>query len=336
LKGFVPFLFGTGLITRNSRECPLRTNKMAHLILNPTCNALMERLREADRQRDHLRAQLADAAMVAELEQVDRNLPWGLTGEKRAEVKAEREAAIQERIAKRATRRANEMRIFGSYTRPGTWDADLDNYQEPRYEEDVEGGYRIRLVRARDLTWNAYVVLPEFHPAAGRHYDFFGGYESPAGLPFPPQHLTYNAVEDGRGVYGFYLTGAVKPREDYGDYTAHNFYSVEKTGYSPFADNGSVHVDYAQMRQWCVELVDYFKGLATDLGHATICRSATKCADHGFYVGVCVGCVPPSAPRAEPSLASRATLPRAPHAEPSLASRATLPKKSWAAVAAVK
>lgn len=310
---------------------------MPHLFLDPTCRALIEQLQRADQQRDHLRAQLADAALRVELAEVDRNLPWGLPADEKARVKAEREAAIQARIEKRAARRANEMRIFGSYTRPGTWDADLDNYPEPRYEEAVEGGYHIRLVRARDLTWNAYVVLPEFHPAAGRHYDFFGGYESPAGLPLPPQNLTYNAVEDGRGVFGFYLTGIVKPREDYGDYTKHNFYSVETTGYSPFADNGSLHVDYAQMRERCVGLVDYFKGLATDLGHATICRSATKCTDHGFYVGVCEGCAaPPPAPAPpQPSLASRATLPKAPRAEPSLASRATF-KKSWAAVTAGK
>jgi hypothetical protein len=310
---------------------------MPHLFLDPTCRALIEQLQRADQQRDHLRAQLADAALQVELKEVDRNLPWGLEGEKRAQLKAEREAAIQARITKRAARRANEMRIFGSYTRPGTWDADLDNYPEPRYEEEVGDGYSVRLVRTRDLTWNAYVVLPVGHPAAGRHYDFFGGYESPAGLPSPPQHITYNAVEDGRGVYGFYLTGVVKPREDYAEYDAYNYYSAEKTGFSALADNGSVHVDYTQMRERCVGLVDYFKGLATDPKAAAICGSAMKCTDHGFYVGVCCGCVPPApAPRAEPSLASRATLPKAPREEVSLASRATLPKKSWAAVAGGK
>jgi hypothetical protein len=291
---------------------------MSYLVLDKTCSALITQLCESDRQRDHLRAQLADAALLVELKEVDRNLPWGLTPEKRAELKEQKEAAIEARIEKRKARRANEMRIFGSYTRPGTWDADLDNYPEPRYEEAVEGDYKIRLVRARDLTWNAYVMLPEFHPAAGRHYDFFGGYESPAGLPLPPQNLTYNNVEDGRGVFGFYLTGIVKPREDYGDYTKHNFYSVEKTGYSPLADNGSLHVDYADMKARCIQLVDYFKGLASNLGHATICRSATKCASHGFYVGGCEGCVE-----------TRRRL----EAPPATAVAA---KKSWAAVAAGK
>jgi hypothetical protein len=340
---------------------------MTYLILDPTCKMLMDSLREADRQRDHLRAQLADAAMRAELAEVDRNLPWGLEPEKRAALKAEREAAIQARIAVRAARRANEMRIFGSYTRPGTWDADLDTYQEPRYEEALEGGYGLRLVRARDLTWNAYVILPAGHPAAGRDYDFFG-YETPKGISLPPENLTYSTVEEGRGVFGFYLTGIVKPR-DYGDYTAQNFYSAEKTGYSVYS--GSCHVDYANMRTRCMLLVDYFKGLAADEGTAKICRDAARCPTHErFHVGACEACRPPPEPRGplgfaagygtldgatgvltvqsraefhnsltadiaravaamppEPSLASRATLPKQPRSEPSLASRATVPGK---------
>ena len=85
---------------------------MAHLFLDSTCRALIDRLQEADRQRDHLRAQLADAALQVELKEVDRNLPWGAPADVKARVKAEREAALQERISKRAARRANEMRIF--------------------------------------------------------------------------------------------------------------------------------------------------------------------------------------------------------------------------------
>jgi hypothetical protein len=305
---------------------------MSYLILDPTCKRLMDQLREADRQRDHLRAQLADAAMHVELAEVDRNLPWGAEPEVKARLKAEREAAIQARIAKRVTRRAKEMERYGSYTRPGTWDADLDNYQHDQYDESLDDGYQIRLKRTRDMTWNAYVVLPEFHPATGRHYDFFGGYNSPAGLPLPPQELTYNAVEDGRGVFGFYLARTVTPRPGQlfseEDYNSYNFYSLEKTGYSPLADNGSVYVDYAKMRSLCMELVDYFKGLAANLGHATICRSATKCAHHGFYVGVCEGCAADAAPPTP-----RAPIP--PHPAPLAAAKPTV-KKTWAAVAAGK
>lgn len=294
---------------------------MPYLFLDPTCKALMTQLRETDRQRDHLRAQLADAALHVELKEVDRGLPWGITLERRAEIKAEREAAIQARIAKRATRREKEMRIFGSYTRPGTWDTDLDTYQHDEYEtaldQAVAYGYSIRLVRTRDLTWNGYVVLPAGHPAAGRDYDFFG-HESPAGLPQPPQRLTHRAMEGDRAVFGFYLTDIVKPRY-YCDYTAHNFYSAEATGYSPVT--GSVHVDYAKMRDLCVELVGYFKSLAADPNLAAICCEAVRCEDHNyFYVGACEGCAQPPPP--ERSLASRATVPTK--------------KKSWAAVAAAK
>jgi hypothetical protein len=291
---------------------------MPYLELDPTCKALMEDLRETDRQRDHLRAQLADAALHVELKEVDRGLPWGFTLERRAEIKAEREAAVQERIAKRVNRRANEMRLFGSYIRPGTWDADLDNYPEPRYEEPLDDGYTIRLTRARDLTWNGYVILPAGHVASHRHYDFFG-HASPTDLPQPPWELTHSATEGERSTFGFYLTGIVKPRDD-GDYTAHNFYSVEKTGRSSVVDNGSVHVDYAKMRSFCVELVDYFKSLASNKEQAAICRSAERCEEHRyFFVGACEAC---AAPPPERSLASRATVPTK--------------KKSWAAVAAAK
>jgi hypothetical protein len=272
---------------------------MAYLTLDSTCSALMEQLREADRQRDHLRAGLSDAAMYVELNEVERNLPWRLMEpEERAQLKAEREAAIRARIEKRAARRAKEMERFGSYTRPGTWDADLDNYQEPRYEEDVGDGYSVRLVRTRDLTWNGYVILPAGHCAAERHYDFFSGYESPAGLPTPPQELTHSTMGEYRAVFGFYLSYTVRPRPgalfSEEDYSSHNFYSLEKTGYSPLADNGSVYVDYARMREKCVELVGYFKGLTTDPKLAAICRSAKRCPKHRcFYVGVCEGCSPP-------------------------------------------
>jgi hypothetical protein len=292
---------------------------MSYLFLNPEFKRLETELCAMDRQRDHLRAQMADAALRVDLAEVDRNLPWGLKPEERAEVKAEREAAIRARIEVRARRRANEMRIFGSYTRPGTWDADLDKYQEPRYEEAV-GEYRIRLVRARDLTWNGYVLLPAGHCAANKHYDFFGGYESPAGLPLPPQNLTYNAVEDGRGVFGFYLTGIVKPREDYGDYTRYNHYSVEQTGASAFEDDGSVHVSYEKMRARCLGLVDYFKGLAADpslLSPPAPAAAEPEAEPVQYFTSM----------RAPP--ARRAVTPQtapATSAEPK-------PKKSWAAVA---
>lgn len=151
------------------------------------------------------------------------------------------------------------MQCFGHYVRPGTWDDDLDNFQEPLYEENVGEGYNIRLVRARDLTWNAYVVLPEGHWAIGKHYDFFGNY-APQGLGRPPpQNLTYGGPGAEHRVYGFYLTGIVKPREDYAQYhDPHKFFSVHQTG-ETYLDDGNLHVTYGKMRKLCMELVAYFK-----------------------------------------------------------------------------
>ena len=292
---------------------------MSYLVLNPTCNALMKQLREMDRQRDHLRAQLADAAMRAEMEEISKDSPslW-----MHPSVRQARMEAMAEKIGKREARRAKEMERFGAYVRPGTWDADLDEYQEPKYEEDVGDGYKIRLVRARDLTWNAYVILPEGHCAIGKHYDFFGGYEAPQGLPRPPQNLTYGGVcprgdswdHAEVGVYGFYLTNIVKPREEYAEYQKHDHFSVEETGASYVTEDGSKHYSYHKMRKLCLELVEYFKGLAADPKTVAICREARYCREHSYYyVGKCTGCEPPPPTEAKPAV-----------------------KKSWAAVAAGK
>ena len=177
-------------------------------------------------------------------------------------------------------------------------------------------GYKIRLVRALDMTWNAYVILPEGHCAIGKHYDFFSQ-EAPAGLPRPPQYLTYG---DG-SVYGFYLTNTVKPREDYADYTKHNYFSVEATG-ATYLDDGSTYISYGKMRKLCLELVEYFKKLAADSKTAAICRTAKHCREHyHYYVGKCEGCSPP---------------PPAEEVQYFTSMRPPQPKKSWAAVAGGK
>jgi hypothetical protein len=248
---------------------------MSHLILDPTCKALMQQLREMDRQRDHLRAQLADEAMRVEMEEISKNTSsfW-----LHPSVREARMAALAEKIGKRKARRAKEMERFGSYVRPGTWDADLDEYQEPQYQEEVGDGYSIHLVRAHDLTWNGYVFLCDGHPAIGKHYDFFSGYEAPRDLPRPPVNLTYGGKdrtggwhEAEVGLYGFYLTGIVKPREEYADYEKHAYFSVEETG-ATYLDDGNKHYSYHKMRKLCLELVEYFKGLAADAKTAAICR----------------------------------------------------------------
>ncbi|NDE17640.1 hypothetical protein EBZ80_22210, partial [bacterium] len=161
---------------------------MSHIQVDPAFMAIEKQLREMDRQRDHLRAQLADAAMRADLAHVDREF-W-ISAEQRTAKKA----ALEERITKRAKRRALEMERFGSYTRPGSWDDDLDLYQEPQYEETV-GEYTIRLVRARDLTYNAYVVLPKGHGAIGKSYDEVNEAR-------PPVYLSYGGPGAEVGVYG--------------------------------------------------------------------------------------------------------------------------------------
>ena len=266
---------------------------MSYLVLNPTCNALMKQLREMDRQRDHLRAQMADMAMRAEMEELSKNTP---TFWLHPAIRHARMTEMAEKISKRAQRRAKEMERFGSYVRPGTWDADLDEYQEPKYEREVGDDYKVRLVRARDLTWNAYVILPEGHPAIGKHYDFFSQ-EAPAGLPRPPQYLTYG---DG-GVYGFYLTNTVKPREDYAEYHKNDYFSVEATG-ATYLDDGSTYMSYAKMSKLCMQLVEYFKGLAADPKTAAICRDAQYCREHGcYYVGKCEGCSPPPPAEEKPT-----------------------------------
>ena len=234
---------------------------MSHIQVDPAFMALRNRMRDLDRERDHVRAQMADAALRAELAYVDREF-WH-TPEQRAAKKA----ALEERLAKRTSRRAKEMTNFGSYTRPGSWDDDLDNYQEPEYEETVGdysestgralagtagGGYRIRLVRARDLTYNAYVMLPDGHCAIGKSYDEVNEAR-------PPVYLSYAAGN----TFGFYFERAIKPRGDCESYDAHNFYSAEQTGYVP--GHGSNYNDYANMREHCLKLVDFFASWSVPL-----------------------------------------------------------------------
>ena len=72
--------------------------------------------------------------------------------------------AIDIRIA----RRKMEMKKFGSYTRPGLWDNDLDKYQEDDYIYPSKvDGYQIKLSRNGGLGWNGYVILPKSHDAIG-------------------------------------------------------------------------------------------------------------------------------------------------------------------------
>lgn len=215
---------------------------------------LTRQLREADLQRDHIRALLADAH---------------LTGEA---------------AAKRAVRRAKELSRYGTYTRPGPWDDDMDNYPEPSYEEDAGDGYRIRINRARDGTYNGYAIIPTSHPYIGRHYEFFN---NAPGIPHSPQGLTYGGVDPHNwcypaetGVYGFYFMGGCRPRPEYAarEYQAISFFSAEKAEFGGY-------ITYADMRRYCLELVDYFKGLPVGC-------DAKRCEEcHQYYTtAACLVC----------------------------------------------
>jgi hypothetical protein len=215
---------------------------------------LTRQLREVDLQRDHARAMLADAHLSGEA------------------------------AAKRAARRAKELITHGTYTRPGPWDDDMDNYPETSYEEDAGDGYRIRINRARDGTYNGYAIIPASHPYIGCHYSFFN--EAP-GIPRPPQGLTYGGVDPHNwcypaetGVYGFYFMGGCQPRPDYAsrEYQAISFFSAEKAEFGGY-------ITYADMRRYCLELVDYFKGLPAE----RVVKCCEEC-DQYYTTAVCLDC----------------------------------------------
>lgn len=202
---------------------------------------LKKTLRDIERQRDHARACLADADLQEKL----KNACWYPEGEgKEAYI-----AALKAKIVKRATRRAKEMAEYGTYIRPGPWDDDLDDYQDGSYTEDAGDGYHIRINRAYDGTYNGYAILPPDHPYANKHCDYFHRTE---GVTKPPVSLTYNS----QNMYGFYFMGGLKPRPDYSVFSVESAFSYEKAEFGGY-------IEYDSMKKTCLELVEYFKGLAT-------------------------------------------------------------------------
>lgn len=115
-------------------------------LYHESTDSLEGKLRDLDRQRDHLRAVLADTHMRETLTKIDREV-WVA-----ADMREKRKADMTAKIALREARRAKEYQRYCAYVRPGAWDEDLDKYQEPKYEEDVGEGYKIRLTRCPDLT----------------------------------------------------------------------------------------------------------------------------------------------------------------------------------------
>lgn len=94
-------------------------------------------------------------------------------------------------------------------------------------------------------------------------------------------------------VYGFYLSETVKPREAYQSYNSSNCYSAEKTGYTYYGGND--YVTYRIMRFSCMELVEYFKKLASNPTTTAICRDSKYCTEHRSYytTNACEYCTPP-------------------------------------------
>jgi hypothetical protein len=248
--------------------------------------SLKRRLTELDKERDKVRAELSDMALCEELSKVDSDY---FCMDKDAQ-----KAAIQAKIEKRRARRAKELATLGTYVRPGAWDDDLDTYPEHCYETEVDDGYKIRLNRAHDMTWNGYVVLPDNHPASGKHHNFFSVYP-PHGFPYAPVGLSYGGVDPmnpiyplpERGVYGFYFGHTVAPRPYYGEYnprytTFYRFSSEETGGF----------IDYKSMYSHCLKLVEYFKNIAATPALVTLVRDVSFCVDcRVHYTGaVCERC----------------------------------------------
>ena len=206
----------------------------------PDMYELKNTLRDIERQRDYARACLADADLE---EKLKNTCYWPDNKDKEAYI-----AALKAKIVKRAERRAKELVEYGTYVRPGPWDDDLDEYQEKSYTEDAGDGYHIRINRAYDGTYNGYAILPPDHPYAHKHYDYFHRTE---GLTRPPVGLTYSS----HNMYGFYFMGGLKPYPDYSVFSAEFAFSYEKAEYGGY-------IKYDSMKKSCLELVEYFKGLA--------------------------------------------------------------------------
>lgn len=171
--------------------------------------ALENQVRAMDRQRNALLCQLADFDLANAKEP---DYGWGAAPEVRAEIIAKWRAAQDEKVARRAARRAWE-RETGRQIRPGPWDEDLDLYhgETAVHEWDLGDGYTGKVVRGGWLLgWNGYITVPEGHWAAGKSYDELG------------RGLTY---AEG-STFGFDHNGEsdVTPLQS-ADYEAHSHYS---------------------------------------------------------------------------------------------------------------
>jgi hypothetical protein len=180
-----------------------------------TVRALEDQLRALDKQRDVLRAALADTTLEMS------EPPWGMTPERQTEWLA----GLEARIARRAERRAWE-RDWCGLIQPGPWDADLDKHLGNTITWDLGDGYTGQLYRNRDGGWNYYITVPAGHALWGKS-------DEDRGLPC---YFTYAARSEARGVAGGGWTfggchdgegGAVVPKSHYRTYRADNHFSGE-------------------------------------------------------------------------------------------------------------
>ena len=135
--------------------------------------ALEDQVRAMDRQRDALLCQLADFDLANAKEP---NWGWGSPPEVRAKFLADWRAEQDQKVARRAARRAWELKT-GRQIRPGPWDEDLDLYHgaTAEHEWDLGDGYTGKVVRGGwQLGWNGYITVPEGHWAAGKSYEEVG------------------------------------------------------------------------------------------------------------------------------------------------------------------
>lgn len=127
---------------------------------------LVAQLRQLDKERDALRARIADASLLC------AELPWGLHGDE--ERKAEWRAAQLKKVENRAARRAWE-RTWARVVPPGEWDADLDKHWAEQCQTfDLGDGYTGQICRNMDYGWNAYIVVPAGHHLWGKSYESVG------------------------------------------------------------------------------------------------------------------------------------------------------------------
>jgi hypothetical protein len=204
---------------------------------------LAEELAALDAKRDLLRAQLADEDLLAKTKTARHH-----------EEQWERLAEYR----KRQKRRAAEKEA-GIVVPPSPWDGDLDEHPPGTTREyELADGYKVRLLRNRFCTWNAYVTLPEGHPFANKEYNFFG-MDRPDDLPSAPQELTH---KEGN-TFGFDHCHFhdIKP------YWPHSSLDYGPcNSYEPTKDTRDYRSHY-HVKKDAEELADYFRRLAREFAH---------------------------------------------------------------------